>query len=199
MEWIRDNDKELVCISENLDLSNWVGRMIANVIAGVAEGELETLTERVTAGKRAVRKAGRSQGRVAPSGYKSAQREGGGRELVKDPKQQQVLQWIFQQTLLNRPMPHIARDLNNGEVASIRKEFKGKKTQGWHATTNQSILNNKVYLGWTIYQGKPVLDDNGEPVKRCEPSITVEDYNRIQEMWSARTPRTQAPAKISPL
>lgn len=65
-EWIRDNDKELVCISENLDLSNWVGRMIANVIAGVAEGEFETLTERVTAGKRAVRKAGRFQGGVAP-------------------------------------------------------------------------------------------------------------------------------------
>ncbi|WP_366105919.1 hypothetical protein [uncultured Corynebacterium sp.] len=40
-------------------------------------------------------------------------------------------------------------------------------------------MNNKVYLGWTMYQGKPVLDDNGEPVKRCEPSITVEDYNRI--------------------
>lgn len=68
-------------------------------------------------------------------------------------------------------MAHIARDLNNGEVASIRKEFKGKKTQGWHASTIQSILTNKVYLGWTMYEGKPV--------KRCEPSITVEAYNRI--------------------
>lgn len=76
-------------------------------------------------------------------------------------------------------MAHIARDLNNGEVASIRKEFKGKKTQGWHASTIQSILTNKVYLGWTMYEGKPVLDDHGEPVKRCEPSITVEAYNRI--------------------
>lgn len=27
-------------------------------------------------------------------------------------------------------MAHIARDLNDGEVASIRKEFKGKKIQG---------------------------------------------------------------------
>ena len=70
--------------------------MIANVIAGVAEGKLETLTERVTAVKRAVRKAGRFQGGVAPFGYKSAEREGGGRELVKelvkDSEQQEVLQ-----------------------------------------------------------------------------------------------------------
>ncbi len=101
--------------------------MIANVIADVAEGKLETLTERVTAGKRAVRKAGRFQGGVAPFGYKSAEREGGGRELVKDPEQQEVLQWIFQQTLLNRPMPHIARDLNNGEVQAFARNSRKRK------------------------------------------------------------------------
>ena len=29
--WVTDNDKTLVSISENIDLSTWVGRMIANV------------------------------------------------------------------------------------------------------------------------------------------------------------------------
>lgn len=197
--WIQDNDKQLVCISDNIDLSSWAGRMVANVIAGVAEGELEAIRERVTAGKRAVRKQGRFQGGIAPFGYKSVAREGGGRELVKDPEQQKTLQWIFEQALKNRPLAHIAADLNSGGVDSIRAEFKGKKTQGWHPTTIATILNNKAYLGWTMYKGKPVLDDNGEPVKRCEPSISIEDFNRIQELWSKRTLRTQKPAKISPL
>jgi len=196
--WIQENEKQLVCISDNIDLSTWVGRLVAGVIAGVAEGELENLTDRVSAGMRELRQTGRFQGGAAPFGYKSAPKEGGGRTLVKDPEQQEVLQWIFEQALKNRTFVQIAEDLNSNRNFA-RNEYNGKTTQGWHATTIAAILKNKAYLGWTTYEGKPVLDNNGEPVKRCEPSISVEDFNRIQELCSRRGFRGRAAPKMSPL
>lgn len=197
--WIQENEKQLVCISDNIDLSTWVGRMVAGVIAGVAEGELEAITERITAGQKALREAGRYSGGLVPFGYRVADKQGGGREIVKDPEQQKILQWIFQQALENRPLGHIAADLNNAGDEYARTRFSNQNTQGWHKSTISAILNNKAYLGWTMYDGKPVLDDNGEPIRRCEPSISIEDFNRIQELWSRRSHRTRAKGQASPL
>nr|WP_256388255.1 MULTISPECIES: recombinase family protein [Corynebacterium] len=197
--WIQDNGKQLVCVSDNIDLSTWTGRLVANVIAGVAEGELEAITERVTAGKKALRESGRFTGGFVPFGYKVAPRQDGGKELVKDPETQEILQWIFQQALLNRPLSYIAADLNEVGGKWARRNHGPLKSKGWSSTTIRTILNNKAYLGWTMYQGKPVLDDNGEPVKRCEPSISIEDYNRIQELWSSRNTRVRKPKVTAPL
>ena len=197
--WIQEHDKQLVCISDNIDLSNWVGRLVANVIAGVAEGELEAITERVTAGQKALRESGRYTGGFVPYGYIVAPRPDGGREIVKDPETQEVLQWIFKQALANRPISHIVADLNKAGGKWARHNHGPRKSQGWHHNTIATILRNKAYLGWTIYKGKPVLDENGEPVKRCEPSISIEDFNRIQELRDARGSRTKAPTVASPL
>ena len=62
--WLQENEKTLVCVSDNIDLSNWVGRMVASVIAGVAEGELEAIRERTRGSQK---KLGRQVGGVAAS------------------------------------------------------------------------------------------------------------------------------------
>ena len=196
--WIQENDKQLVCVSEHIDLSDWSGQMLANIIAGLAQGELEAITERALAGKRQLRKTGRFQGGVTPYGYRAVDREGGGKELIKDPEQQKVLQWIYEQALLNRPLSHIAQDLENQGVPTTRQQA-GRNTRGWHYSTIDTLLTSKVYLGWTMHEGKPVLDDHGEPIMRCEPSISVEDYNRIAELRESRKFRNVKPAQISPL
>lgn len=194
--WVQENNKELVCISDNIDLSTWVGRMIAGVIAGLAEGELEAITERVVASKRAIRKAGRFQGGPAPFGYRTVERDGGGKELAKDPAEQKTLQWIFQQALANRPVAHIVNDLN-GNTDGINESKRGGRK--WYDTTVIKLLENKVYLGWTMHNGQPVLGDDGEPVRRCEPSISIEDFNRIQQLRDQRGYRVRSAPETSPL
>ncbi|MEV5836831.1 recombinase family protein [Nocardia sp. NPDC052112] len=47
--WCNDRGKSMVSVTENFNLSTWVGRLIANVIAGVAEVELEAVEERTKA------------------------------------------------------------------------------------------------------------------------------------------------------
>jgi hypothetical protein len=41
--FVQEHGKTLASVSESLDLSTWIGRLVANVIAGVAEGELEAI------------------------------------------------------------------------------------------------------------------------------------------------------------
>ena len=196
--WIQENDKQLVCVSEHIDLSDWSGQMLANIIAGLAQGELEAITERAIAGKKQLRKTGRFQGGVAPYGYRAVDKPGGGKELIKDPEQQKILQWIYEQALKNRPIAHIVADLTDAGVPTTRQQA-GRGTVGWHPSTINTLLTSKVYLGWTMHDGKPVLDDHGEPIMRCEPSISVEDYNRIAELRASRRTRVATKAKISPL
>lgn len=196
--WIQEHDKQLVCVSEHIDLSEWSGQMLANIIAGLAQGELEAITERAIAGKKQLRKTGRFQGGVVPYGYQTVDKPGGGKELIKDPEQQEVLQWIYKQALDNRPVAHIVKDLTAAGIPTTRQQS-GRDVQGWHPSTINTLLTSKVYLGWTMHDGKPVLDENGEPVMRCEPSISIEDYNRIAELRAARTYRAAKKAEVSPL
>ncbi|MGI8306131.1 recombinase family protein [Saccharopolyspora hattusasensis] len=58
MSWCFENEKDLVSVTEDFDLSTWFGRMVANVIAGVAEGEVEAIMERTRDSQRALRRLG---------------------------------------------------------------------------------------------------------------------------------------------
>ncbi len=189
--WIQENNKQLVCISDNIDLSTWVGRMVAGVIAGVAEGELEAITERITSSKQALRADGRFQGGPPPYGYKQ-EKQGARTVLVKDDKTQPILQRMFKQALAGDTFLGIANDLNEDGVPTRR----GKK---WSANAVKTILLAKANLGWTTYDGRVVLDEQGAPIQRCEPSISMEDYNRIVELKDSRSFTRTSPAKNAPL
>jgi site-specific DNA recombinase len=88
--FIQKHDKTLASVSESLDLSTWIGRLVANVIAGVAEGELEAIRERNLSSQKKLRELGRWHGGFAPYGYRSEKRTDGP-YLVVDDDQAQVI------------------------------------------------------------------------------------------------------------
>nr|WP_263436564.1 recombinase family protein [Corynebacterium coyleae] len=189
--WIQLNDKQLVCISDNIDLSTWVGRMVAGVIAGVAEGELEAITERVTAGQKALREAGRFRGGTPPFGYRQ-ERKGAETVLVKDDKTQPTLLRMLDRAVEGASFLEIANELNDDGI----KTRWGKR---WTATAVNNVVTNQANLGWTTHSGRVVLDKQGQPVMRCEPSISLEDYNRILEHKKSRSFTRTSPEHNSPL
>ena len=189
--WVQNNNKQLVCISDNIDLSTWVGRMVAGVIAGVAEGELEAITERVTAGQKALREAGRFRGGTPPYGYRQ-QRQGAITVLVKDDKTQPTLQHMLSRAIEGASFLEIANELNDTGI----KTRWGKQ---WTATAVNNVVTNQANLGWTTHQGRVLLDKNGEPVELCEPSITLEDYNKILRHKQSRSFTRTSPDGNAPL
>lgn len=195
--WIVEQDKTLVSISENIDLGTWVGRMVASVIAGVAEGELEAIRERTKASKKKMREQGRWFGGRPPYGYQPV-KLGGEWKLEKNPEEQKVIQKIFKMALDGVSSSAIANWLNNEKIPTGSESRWGKKTKGWKGETVSHLLRNKAYLGWTMHDNSLVLDAVGNPVERCEPSISAEDFNRIQELLRSRSSK-QTGGKTSPL
>ena len=181
----QDHDKVLVCVSDNIDLSHWVGRLVASVIAGVAEGELEAIRERTRGSQRKLRELGRWAGGKPVYGYKPVERSDGGWELAHDEHAVSVLGEIVEKVLAGRSTESIARDLNeSGELspADYLRERSGKPTRNgkWSNTGVRQLLQSKSLLGHSTHGGVTVRDDEGSPVLKGPPLVTQETYDRVQ-------------------
>lgn len=198
--WMQENDKQLVCVSDNIDLSSWTGRLVASVIAGVAEGELEAIGTRIRSGKEELRNTGRWDGGLPPFGYKPVPRDGGGYNLDKDEDEFAVLREIIDRALQGETCNSISKDLNDREVPSPKaSRYEHHHAAKWHEATIRNILKSKSLLGWTLHKGKPVLDDEGQPILKMPPAMELEEFNRLQEILKKRSWTRKNPEKTAPL
>lgn len=195
--WIQENEKQLVCIADNIDLSTWVGRLIASVIAGVAEGELEAITERNKAANRTLRANGRWQGGAPPYGYKIKD-TGHGKVLEKNPDEWGILKQIIYRVLAGESVNSIKNWLIQSGLPTAAKSRYGKDTV-WTASVVRGMLTSKHLLGYQTLQRKPVLDAEGKPILVGPPLISLETYNQIQEELNSRTLTTRNQSSGNPL
>ncbi|MGB0972301.1 MAG: recombinase family protein [Mycobacterium sp.] len=204
--WVIDQDKALVCVNDNIDLSTWIGRMIANVIAGVAEGELEAIRERTRGSHKKLRETGRWGGGKIFYGYKAAERDDtAGWELVPDEHASKVLGHIIDKVLAGQSTESIARELNEaGELApaDYQRHRAGKPTRGskWSNAGLRQQLRSKALLGHMTHDGITVRDDSGVPILKGSPLIDQERFDQLQSALEARSFRvSNRSANASPL
>ncbi|MBF6449509.1 recombinase family protein [Nocardia elegans] len=206
MDWCTSNGKALVSVSENFDLSTWVGRMVANVIAGVAEGELEAIRERNTSAFRHNLKAGKWRGGVPPWGYVPRQDEDGTWRLTQDNVQVAVIREVVERVLAGERLRSIAHDLTSRKVLTPKDRFaqlQGREVKGyeWHSGPLKRSLTSKTLLGYAVTR-EPLLDsqgrvrrtetgtklfgpevvvtnDDGSPVVRAESVLSRDQFERL--------------------
>jgi site-specific DNA recombinase len=185
--WMIENEKTLVCVSDNLDLSTWVGRMIANVIAGVAEGELEAIRERTTASHRKLRELGRWPGGKPAYGYRAQEREdAAGWELAPDEHASGVLAGIVDDVLAGQSVESIARELTErGELtpSDYIRVRSGLEPRGhmWNGQSIRKRLRSRTLLGHVTHDGQSVYDAEGAPVRKGPPLIPQERFDQLQQ------------------
>jgi len=201
-----DNDKTLVCIADNIDLSSWVGRLVASVIAGVAEGELEAIRERTRSSQKKLRELGRWGGGKPIYGYRAQKREdAAGWQLVPDEGASRVLREVIEKVLAGQSTESIARELTKaGELtpADYLRQRAGKPTRGhsWSNAGLRQLLRSKTLLGHATHNGTTVRDADGAPVLTGEPLITQDVFDRVQAALDSRGFKvTNRSAKASPL
>ncbi|AEL17730.1 serine integrase [Mycobacterium phage Cuco] len=202
----QDEQKVLVCVSDNIDLSTWVGRLVASVIAGVAEGELEAIRERTLSSQRKLRELGRWAGGKPAYGFKAQEREGSaGYELVHDEHAANVMLGVIEKVLAGQSTESVARELNEaGELAPsdyIRARA-GRKTRGtkWSNAQIRQLLKSKTLLGHVTHNGSTVRDDDGIPIRKGPALISEEKFDQLQAALDARSFKvTNRSAKASPL
>ncbi|MFM8335883.1 MAG: recombinase family protein [Opitutaceae bacterium] len=126
----------LASLSENLDTSNAVGRMIFKLLSTLNEFERDLLSERTTNALGHMRRQNKRTGAI-PFGYSLAD---DGENLLPLASEQKVIQRIMQERAAGHTLVAIAADLNDAGIAT--------KTAGksWHGSTVASILNRQQKL-----------------------------------------------------
>lgn len=179
--WMIDHGKTLVCVSDNIDLSTWVGRLVANVIAGVAEGELEAIRERTRASRRKLLEEGRWPGGTPPYGFNPKPLPGGGFKLDHDDAQVAVIRSL------------VAAVCDGASVSSAASQH------GLLPQTVWNVLTSKQLLGHATYGGETVRDRSGHPVLNAEPVLTADEWKKLQEALSERKQTQVRNERVSPL
>ena len=190
--WMIDHQKTLVCVSDSIDLSNWVGRLVANVIAGVAEGELEAIRERTRASRKALLEAGRWPGGAPPYGFQAIPLDSGGWRLQANPETAPVVHRIVDAVIGGQPVEAVTRQLNEDGIPA-------PKGGHWRKKSVWRIIESKYLLGHALYDGQTVRDKAGKPVLNAEPLITQSEWDNLQAAIAARRITPMRERNTSPL
>ncbi|QLF84435.1 serine integrase [Mycobacterium phage Topanga] len=190
--WMMDHNKTLVCVSDNIDLSTWVGRLVANVIAGVAEGELEAIRERTRAGRKKILESGRWPGGVVPYGLRPVPNPGGGWKLEVDPEPASVIHRIVDEIIAGSAVEAVANRLDEDGIPA-------PKGGTWLPSTIWKLCGSNHLLGHARYGGKSVRDAEGRPVLNAEPILTWDQWDALQRALEARRRGGSRTRDTSPL
>lgn len=194
MHWCSEYDKVIVSVTENFDLSTWVGRMIANVIAGVAEGELEAIRERTKASRKKLLESGRWTGGPVPYWLIPEKLPEGGWVLSLNTETAPILRRVIDEVLDGSAVHTAAERLNDKGVPSP-----GGKS--WTSQTLWRILQHKYLKGHSTDRGKTVRDSSGVPISNCQALLSPAEWDRLQATLSEmKLPETSNRTKsTSPL
>ncbi|MFE4023436.1 recombinase family protein [Streptomyces sp. NPDC059101] len=191
------------------------------MLAFAAQVESQSISDRVTGAQAAMRKMAlrwRGGGRP-PYGYLPApmpKEQGGiGWTLVPDPDAVRVIERIIA-ALLEGKSPHaIALMLNADGVLSPSEHWKAykartksttdadseadapkKKPVQWRSQHIVTMLTSPALLGWKMHKGKPVRDDQGNPVMATEtPIVTREEFDQIGALLAPKPTAKKAPTR----
>lgn len=131
----------LVSLTESIDTSTSVGRLLRAVLAALAEFESDTIGDRVASVTAARAQSGKAHGRV-PFGYRPAGKEG----IIVVPAEAAIVRRIFREYAAGVSQRQIARDLNR---EGIRAKMNGEWVQG----SISKVLSNPVYAGTVRLNG----------------------------------------------
>ncbi|MBQ9348883.1 MAG: recombinase family protein [Oscillibacter sp.] len=148
-------------ILEDYETETANGRMVVNIMLSVAENEADRTSERIKfVFANKIAKGEAITGRV-PFGYKIVDHR-----YQPDPEKANVVRALFQQYEKRNSTFDVVQYVHDTYGENIPVQ-----TALW-------ILRNRIYLGY--FRGNP---------KFCEPLVTEEQFNRVQELMKSRSIR----------
>ena len=204
--WAKENGKTVATAADGIDLSTPQGRLIADVIAFLAEGELEAIRERTKSSQKSLRESGRWGGGKPFYGYRAAERDDAGWELVPDDHSSVVLLGIIDKAIAGQSLESIASELNKARElppADYLRHRAGKPTRGgelWSRPVITRLLRSKTLLGHATHNGATVRDGQGFPVSKGPALVSQDVFDRLQAALDSRSKKvTNRSAGASPL
>ncbi|GAA1940490.1 recombinase family protein [Amycolatopsis minnesotensis] len=205
--WAEQNNKILVMVDDGLKLDFFHPQdeqdpfavMLAKIFlilsAMFAELEGRRFVQRAQSRVRFLRPTDRWGWGIAPYTHIVIDHPSGtGKALALNPVTQPVVHDVVERRLLieDQSMTNIAVSLNDEKVLTPRDQRRverGEKPQGESWTVNQlmRILTSLATQGIKLANGKPVLDDEGRPVRVGPPTFSGEVWDQLQGLLKERS------------
>lgn len=125
---------------ENLNTGAMESELMLSILSSLAESESVSISENSKWGVQKRFQNGTFKISYPPYGYKNVDGK-----MVVEPKQAEVVKFIFAQTLAGKSSSVIAAELQKQNVPS-------RKGGNWTPTTVRGILSNEKYVGDVIFQ-----------------------------------------------
>lgn len=165
-----------------------VTQLLLTVLAFAAEMEAFAIVERNTETRAHMRSIGRWGGGMYPyylTPVKAA--SGVGYTLALNPDTEPIAREIVDRVLDGESKNAVARDLTDRGVLSprdYRRVAKGKERKGyaWSVNNLTEMLTARALMGHAEFDGRPILDPEGNPVVRAEALIDLTTFQRLQRI-----------------
>lgn len=156
MQQLDKHGVTLVSVSENIDTSTPVGRLIRNVLIDFAQFEREVIAEQIRDNLVVNAKRGRWNGGKPPYGYEFKDKQ-----LIPLPTEVDIVKYIFQRFKEGAGANVVRNELFDMGITPPNKQ------KFWRKNTILEIIRNPVYIGQLRYAGKvytgqheAIIDEN---------------------------------------
>ena len=154
MAFFEDHGISLVSVTQSINTSTAVGRLMLSIIMGFAEYEREMITERVTERMHAARRNGQFIGGRAPLGY-DIRAEGRALE-INEPEAVRVRE-IFARYLELRSVKDVVLELRRRGWSNkqwITRDGRSTGGNPFSISTLHKLLTNPIYIGKVTLKGE---------------------------------------------
>jgi site-specific DNA recombinase len=181
MSWCETRGKTIISVDESLDFSTPMGRMFAQLLVMFGQYEREATALRVKQHYAHVQAKGRYAGNQCPFGLRPT--ESGGYE--HDPIYAPIVREMAAMLIDGKSLNQIARWLNDRGVPTSRnlvrmRSGKPAKPSRWAGYTVRKVLAGRGILGEVTSVGKPLHDEKGHIITRCDPIVDHAMWGEVQ-------------------
>ena len=174
----------LVSISQNIDTSTPVGRLLRNILADFAQFESEMIAERVKDNKAAAARKGRWSGGHVPFGYVAEDKK-----LEINQDEATLVRMMFERRLKGAGFLKIAKELT---ALGIKPRRGTRRGNHWSEDSVRYIIENPIYKG--------ILEYDDVSLEGAMPLIVDEDtWDQAQVQKKIHGRAQQSPHLLSGL
>jgi DNA invertase Pin-like site-specific DNA recombinase len=190
--WCDLNGRNLISVTEPFDLTNPIGRAMAQIIGVFAELEAAMISDRVRDAHQTMKRTNRYGGGMVPFGHIAIPLENGGWTIRLDPQYAPVLLDAIERIISGESMSSIVTEWNTTGIPTTkdimnirsggRKEPRGRK---WDVKSFKNILRSRLLVGEAEFAGEVVHNEALLPAKRSDPLISIEKFDQLQRALDA--------------
>lgn len=187
MTLFTDHNVSLVSLTQEIDMSHYVGRLATNILMSFAEFEREMIGQRVKEKRASTLAKGLWQGTSSPLSYVIKHDR-----LVVEAAESDIVLEIFTRYANKESVTHLLKDLKKRGVKTKQWRTREGKLRGGKDFNRNAIyvlLKNRVYLGEVFYDGAWRSGSH-------EPIIGDELWGQVEALLSARSRRGESKATV---